>query len=696
MSGQEKQVLLCNCDGTMTLDGETIAKAFGGEAAPINSQLCRAQLGNFDAAIKSGSEVVVACTQESPLFLETFSEFAETSDQELPEPAFVNIREKAGWSDDAKDDAKKVSPKIAALLAESEVAVKGATVVEMSSDGIVLIIGRDQAALDAAKQLASRMDVTLLLTGGLDDVIPPRLMDVPVFAGRVEGAQGHLGSFEVRIQGFAPVKPSSRGTLELDGNGQNGTSQCDIIIDLRGDTPLFSAPEKRDGYLNPDPGNPALVQKALFEATDMVGTFQKPRYIDYQADICAHSRSEIKGCTRCLDLCPTGAITPAGNHVEIDPYVCAGCGSCASHCPTGAASYALPQVESLLERARVLLGTYLKAGGKAPAILVHDLTEGEAAIDMMARFGRGLPANVIPFAVNEVTQVGLDFLAGCFAYGAQRIDFLVNPAKAEETEGLVRETTLMTTILEGLGYGAGRVRLLIEADPLAVEENLWEPISETKMPEASFLALGKKRGLLTLSLLELHKAAPTPVDILDLPKGAPFGYTEMRSENCTLCHACVGSCPTGALKDNPDLPQLRFQENACVQCGLCQATCPEKVITLKPRLNFTEEAKRLKVRKEEQPFHCIRCGKPYGTQSSIDNLIDKLSGHSMFQDPGQFDRLKMCEDCRVVVMSLEDTNPLAGAPRPITRTTDDYLRERDELRAQAQADIARREPEKPE
>jgi len=42
----------------------------------------------------------------------------------------------------------------------------------------------------------------------------------------------------------------------------------------------------------------------------------------------------------------------------------------------------------------------------------------------------------------------------------------------------------------------------------------------------------------------------------------------------------------------------------------------------------------------------------------------------------RLDVIKMCEDCRVAVMTEEDFDPY-GAPRPLPRTTDDYLRERD-------------------
>jgi ferredoxin len=136
------------------------------------------------------------------------------------------------------------------------------------------------------------------------------------------------------------------------------------------------------------------------------------------------------------------------------------------------------------------------------------------------------------------------------------------------------------------------------------------------------------------------------------------------------------------LVDNLERPELRFIEDACVQCGLCQNTCPESVISLEPRLNFTDEARQPLLIKQEEPFECIRCGKPFGTRSSIEKIVEKLSAkHWMYKDSSAVDRLRMCDDCRVIVQFEAPDNPFAGAPRPRTRTTDDYLRERAEIEA---------------
>src|SRR6266705_1585068 len=97
---------------------------------------------------------------------------------------------------------------------------------------------------------------------------------------------------------------------------------------------LRATAQLRPGYLRADPRDRAAVERAIADAGGLVGTFDKPRFIHFEETLCAHSRSGIVGCTRCLDLCPTGAITPNGNAVTIDPNICAGCGSCAAACPT--------------------------------------------------------------------------------------------------------------------------------------------------------------------------------------------------------------------------------------------------------------------------------------------------------------------------------------------------------------------------
>ncbi len=686
MEMRGKRVLLCTCEATMPLEAGVLGKACqaagGLGETELNRQLCRAQLDNFQQAIQGDRPVLVACTQEAPLFAELAAE-----DNRQGPLAFTNIRERAGWS----AEAEAAAPKIAALLAEAALDIEPTSSVELRSQGVCLVYGSDERALEAAKQLAGRLDVTVLLKDP-GEIPPPGVMDVPIFRGRITQAKGHLGAFGINVSGYAAAIPSARQALTFEAPKDNAVSECDLILDLSGGTPLFPAHEKRDGYLRPDPNDPVAVQKALFQLADMVGEYEKPRYVTYNAAICAHSRSRKTGCTRCLDACPTAAITSAGDAVEVDPFVCAGCGTCASVCPTGALTYDLPAGDAVFQRLRTLLAAYREAGGAAPVLLLHDVAYGQEMIEMMARAGRGLPARVLPFALNQVTQVGLDFLAMAFAYGATQVCALCDPAKGDDLAGLAEQIGLVETVLEGLGHGGGRVQLLDTRDPDAVEAALYGLEPRAAAPAGGFLPMGGKRARIRLALRHLHDHAPSKVDVLPLPAGAPFGAVEVDAQGCTLCLSCVGACPTGAMLDDPSRPWLGFNEEACVQCGLCRTTCPESVIALVPRLNFTEQAHQPVTKHQQEPFHCIRCGKPFGVRGTIERIADQLAGkHAMFAAGEQVERIMMCDDCRVVVQFEAPETPLKGPPRPRLRTTDDDLREAEieEARARLRAERAK-------
>jgi NAD-dependent dihydropyrimidine dehydrogenase PreA subunit len=121
--------------------------------------------------------------------------------------------------------------------------------------------------------------------------------------------------------------------------------------------------------------------------------------------------------------------------------------------------------------------------------------------------------------------------------------------------------------------------------------------------------------------------------------------------------SCVGACPASALVDGRELPMLKFIERNCVQCGLCANTCPEDAIALEPRLSFTKQAKTELVLNQAEPFHCVSCGKPFGTRQMIDNMMGKLKLHSMFSGESALRRLQMCADCRVIDMMQNKSDP---------------------------------------
>lgn len=659
--GDMQQVLICNCEQTMELDGSAIGEALGQGALTVHTNLCRRDLSRFEKAMDRDGELVVACTQEAPLF----SEIIDENDNGAT-ARFVNIRERAGWC----DNSKMANAKVTALLGEAMLDSAPPRLRSIKSDGLCLVYGKGQEALEAARLLSPRLSVSLVLADS-SDVVLPQVLDFAIYQGTLKSVSGAFGSFDVVVDDYAPLVPSSRAAPSFIMAKDDAKSQCSLILDMSGNQAVVTGHQKRDGYFCVDPGDPAGVMRAIFDLSDLVGEFEKPIYVDYNGSVCAHARNEKVGCSKCLDVCPAGAITHAGENVSIDALVCGGCGSCHSVCPTGAISYSYPTRSDLIQRVMTLSESYHGAGGLRPALLVHDDEFGTPLIDAMARFGRGLPTNVIPFSLHSPTVFGHAEILAAIAVGFGDLVFLCDPRKEDELSGLHSEIELCEAILKGFKLEAG-VIATTDVDPDVLEALLYG-LTTPELSVNSFSPVGDKRTIARMAVAGLAKENDVEEAIL-LPENAPYGRVKIDVEACTLCMACVSACPADAMLDTPDTPQLRFVEHACVQCSLCVKTCPEQALSLEPRLDWSPGAMQPVTLNEEEPFECIRCGTPFATQSTIKRISEQLAGkHSMFEGEERSALLKMCGNCRVEAQAESSNDPFSGGARPRVRTTEDYI-----------------------
>jgi ferredoxin len=667
MSLAGKTLKVCSCNKTVALDAKALAAALKtSEPVVVHEQLCRADIGAFQKTL-GDPDVIVACTQEAALF----GELAAESQANIK---FVNVREHAGWSAKAND----AMPKIAALVAMAALPEpQPAPAVEFKSGGELLIIGPAQAAFDWAQRLAPTLSVSVLATDASELPLERRF---PIWSGKVTKLTGWLGAFEVEWRQENPidlelctrcnacVRACPEGAIGYDYQvdaakckahrdcvaacGQIGaidfsrvdtarSERFDLVLDLSRQA-LIRTHQLPQGYLAP--GDDALEQAlAAQQLTALVGEFEKPRFFEYREKICAHSRSGKTGCNACIDVCSSGAIRADGDHVKVEPHLCAGCGGCATVCPSGAMTYGYPNVADVGLRLKTLLRTYRDAGGQDACILFHDAEDGRAAVLEHGR-RHGLPVRVIPFECFHVASVGMDLMLGAIAYGASQVRVLVTEKVADGyIAALERQLTYAQTILTALGYHGVHAALVRDVKALAT----LAPAATVAKP-AVFNLSREKRTTLDFVIDHLATQAPSRRDSIDLPKGAPFGAITVNKDRCTLCKACIGACPESALIDATETPALRFIERNCVQCGLCANTCPEDAIRLVPRLVIGPQAKEAVTLNEAEPFNCVRCGKPFGTRQMVDAMMGRLAGHSMFA--GGIRRLQMCGDCRVVDM----------------------------------------------
>ena len=464
------------------------------EELTLHSTLCRREAGAFQQAIKSGAEVVVACTQEKRLF----AELAQATEGATSPIRFVNIRETGGWS----RDASLAMPKLAALLAAAHLPeAEPVPTVTYKSSGRLLVIGALDQAERAAAMLSDVLDVTLFAQGGAG----AQERRWPVLAGTIDQLSGWLGAFELRYSQGNPIDldlctrcnacvtacPEGAIGLDYQVNAESCTGHraCVAVCQVAGaidfSRPVQTLQEKFDLVLDLRPG-PAFARHAppqgyfhwdgrdlqtLLKLRELVGEFEKPKFFVYKQKLCAHSRNETVGCNACIEICSAEAISSekSRQQIHVNPNLCVGCGACTTVCPTGALTFAYPRASEQGLKFRTLLSTYAAAGGKDAVLLLHSQEKGAALVEQLGRAAQlkqaaGVPANVIPVALWHTASTGVDLWLSAIAFGANQVAVLTT---GEEAPQYVDGLNDQMAVAQSIRLRQSNVVILTHPQPVA-------------------------------------------------------------------------------------------------------------------------------------------------------------------------------------------------------------------------------------
>lgn len=501
--------------------------------------------------------------------------------------------------------------------------------VNFESAGFVLIIGNMHALMQFHQTLLQEHQnkVTLLCLDGIMSSADTQDSS-SFFYSQTVSVEGFLGAFDVKVDYQGQIHSLARVAVNRE--------HFDLVVDLTKKS-VHTAQLPPLGYYAVGRG---LVSEhdAISAIADTIGVFDKPKFFSLDNTRCAHYSRGIEGCTRCIDSCPANALSSINHVITINPYLCQGVGSCATACPTEAIQYALPAADVTHQLMYDLIMLFREKSDDAPVILFYAKSEEPHLQALLP----SLPTHVIPLSLEELASVGLETWLTALVYGASQVILAYSyPLHQKTHRVLEQELAVATSFLHHLHIEPQRVSLSLTQN-LSLKSFFYDAYMASPIK-----ITGTKRETVCEALDALHGNLGDSLGVTEVPNDAPYGCVSFASNQCTLCMACVAVCPTKSLQAIGDRPGLTFREQDCVQCGLCQKSCPEGVITLEPRYNWDKGSRQqTQILHEEDAARCLRCDKAFAPKSMINMLKSKLQMNSHFQGEA-IQRLSMCEDCRV-------------------------------------------------
>jgi len=327
---------------------------------------------------------------------------------------------------------------------------------------------------------------------------------------------------------------------------------------------------------------------------------------------CLRRRHKEAPCQRCLEVCPTQAITEGGP-IALDVEHCVGCGLCVHLCPTealcGSADRAgkLLKVLGSLSDGRVDFACDRKA---SPALT-------RAEVSHVVEVKPCLAALSLPTLLAAAAQGAADdrsvHAAKLWVNDEPCLECPIGSVQSEIRRTVEATNRLLTafgwepSVFTYSGWpdllaGESQERPVVQGDrPRYTRRDFFGSLrrqaqgalvsavteslpAETDLGVEHKLAHRVPSGHRSLARILTRLGQPT-AERLETA-ALPFGAVSI-GEDCTGCGLCARLCPSGALNfvGDEEFFVINFTAVECLDCTICSLICPVDAVVLEPEVD---------------------------------------------------------------------------------------------------------------
>jgi ferredoxin len=373
---------------------------------------------------------------------------------------------------------------------------------------------------------------------------------------------------------------------------------------------------------------------------------------------CTNNRLGRSICTRCIDGCPTDAISfEADVGLRVDQGACIRCGVCGPACPNAVFDPKTPSDAMIFETIERLLSgseqsvlsvrcdgvggryepksTDKKAGGtlvvpclgrmpemawlRAGQLGASQITFSECDKECPYTTGHGVFVRTRKVADHVLDALGKDVTV------TSEADKAPKKTKAKIDDGNTKEGIDRRAFFSKIGRVATRT-----AEPPTKKPKEEVPTWHQRVPSG-------RRMLKEMAETSMVDAHP-----LMAQEDMPFADVDIDSVRCDFCGVCSVLCPTGALTsiELDDIGGVCFSFWKCTNCSLCRAVCPEDAIQIKRDTDLANLGDVARVLVKVNMEECGSCGVTYvgGQGKGICPNCDKRASIEAGLVDGFYDR----------------------------------------------------------